>query len=215
MCEPGLFTTLEPMTDTTRYSRDDHLIVNPASGERIRIRPVVEGQDEDVLVWDLWLAPGGQVPSGHVHPRQSETFHVHQGALRFRLGLFRRAVVGPGESLQVPPGLPHHFASVGDTEVHAVVETSPRLEMEALLRVAAGLSADEQGRARRLPRPLDLVLFMNEFRAEVRAPYLPSAPVRRSVAGLVRLIRLFGLDRHYRRMRTSSVAPRTRAKASR
>jgi mannose-6-phosphate isomerase-like protein (cupin superfamily) len=208
------------MTAATPSPRGDAgLIVNPASGERIRIRPAACGQDDDVLVWDLWLAPGGHVPSGHVHPRQSETFHVRQGMLRFRLGLFRRVVVGPGQSLRVKPGVPHHFATVGDTEVHAVVESRPRLEMETLLRVAAGLAADGQGRARRLPRPLDLLLFMHEFRAEVRAPYLPAALVRRTVAGLARLIRRFGLDRHYRSVRTSSLmsgaAPSTRAKASR
>ena len=118
-------------------------------------------------------------------------------------------MVGPGQSLRVPPGLPHHFANVGNTEVHAVVETRPPLSMEALLRVAAGLAVDDRGRARRLPRPLDLVLFMHEFRAEVRAPYLPAGLVRRSVAGLVPLIRLFGLDRHYRGLRSSSVAART------
>ncbi|TDC79589.1 cupin domain-containing protein [Actinomadura sp. 7K507] len=204
------------MTAVTPHPGSDaELIVNPASGERIRIRPAVEGQVEDVLVWDLWLAPGGHVPSGHVHPRQSEVFHVRRGRLRFRVGLFRSAVVGPGQSLRVPPGLPHHFSTVGDTEVHAVVETSPRLEMEALLRVAARLAADERGRARRLPRPLDLLLFMDDFRAEVRAPYLPAAPVRRTVAVLARLVRGFGLDRHYRRTRSSSGAPSARAKASR
>jgi mannose-6-phosphate isomerase-like protein (cupin superfamily) len=203
------------MTAATPPSRDDaELIVNPASRERIRIRPAAEGQDGDVLVWDLWLAAGGHVPSGHVHPRQSETFHVRQGMLRFRIGLFRRVVVGPGQSLRVKPGVPHHFATVGDTEVHAVVETRPRLEMEALLRVAACLATDDHGRARRLPRPLDLLLFMHEFRAEVRAPYLPATLVYRAVAGLARLIRRFGLDRHYRGVRTSS-APSTRAKASR
>jgi mannose-6-phosphate isomerase-like protein (cupin superfamily) len=204
------------MTAATPPSRDDaELIVNPASGERIKIRPAAEGQHDDVLVWDLWLAPGGHVPSGHVHPRQSETFHVRRGMLRFRIGPFRRVVVGPGQSLRVTPGVPHHFATVGDTEVHAVVETRPRLEMETLLRVAACLATDDQGRARRLPRPLDLLLFMHEFRAEVRAPYLPTAVVHRTVAGLARLVRRFGLDRHYRRVRTSSAAPSTRAKAAR
>lgn len=204
------------MTAATPHPRDDTgLIVNPASGERIRIRPAVAGREQDVLVWDLWLAPGGHVPSGHVHPRQSETFHVRRGTLRFRLGLFRRVVVGPGQSLRVTPGLPHHFETVGDTEVHAVVETSPPLEMEALLRVAAGLATDDRGRARRLPRPLDLLLFMHEFRAEVMAPYLPAAAVRRTVAGLARLIRRLGMDRHYRGVRTSSAALSTRTKASR
>lgn len=215
MCGQQCVTTLERMTPATRRTLNDDLIVNPASGERIRIRPMGGAHDEEVLVWDLWLSPGGQVPSGHVHPQQAETFHVQRGRLRFRLGLLRRVEVGPGESLTVPRGLPHHFATVGDAEVHAVVETSPRLEMESLLRVAAGLAADERGRARRLPRPFDMALFMHEFRAEVQAPYLPAALVRRSVAALARLIRLLGLDHHYYRMRSSLVRPRTRANASR
>jgi mannose-6-phosphate isomerase-like protein (cupin superfamily) len=215
MCGPGSLTTLEGMTAAGPTSRPDpDLIVNPASGERIRIRPAAGGQDHDVLVWDLWLAAGGRVPSGHVHPRQSETFHVRQGTLRFRIGLFRHVVLGPGQSLRVEAGVPHHFATVGGTEVHAVVETRPQLRMEALLRVAAGLATDDHGRARRLPRPLDLLLFMDEFRAEVQAPYLPAALVRRTVAGLARLIRRLGLDGHYRRVRSSS-APSSRAKASR
>jgi mannose-6-phosphate isomerase-like protein (cupin superfamily) len=189
------------------------VIVNPASGERIRIRPAADGHD-DQLVWDLWLAPGGKVPSGHLHPNQTETFHVRQGTLRFRLGLFRRAVIGPGESLQVPAGLPHHFSNAGSIEVHAVVETTPRLGMESLLRVAAELSSDGAGRPRRMPRPWDLVLFMDDFWAEVRAPYLPQTLVRRSLGGVVWLLRVLRLDRHYRKLR-SSIAPSTRAKASR
>lgn len=216
MSGTGRRPSLDSMSTEVPYRRNaDDLIVNPASGELIRIRPVAEGQGEDVLVWDLWLAPGGRVPSGHVHPQQVETFHVREGSLRFRLGLFRRIVVGPGESLRVPAGSPHHFANVGGTEVHAVVETTPRLQMEELLRVAAGLSTGETGQHRRLPRPWNLVLFMHEFRAEVRAPYLPSGPVRRVVAGLARLIRRCGLDRHYRQMHESSGSASTRANASR
>jgi quercetin dioxygenase-like cupin family protein len=195
----------------------DGIIVNPASGERIRIRPTLEGGDPDVLVWDLWLEPGGRVPFGHVHPGQSETFHVRQGRLRFRLGLFGRAVVGPGESLRVPPGRPHHFATAGGTEVHAVVETAPALEMEALLRVAAGLAADDRGRARALPRPLDLVLFMDEFLGGVRAPFVPGALIRVVLRPLVAVIRRLGLDGHYRRLRASgrAASSSTRPNASR
>jgi quercetin dioxygenase-like cupin family protein len=207
----GPLHMLERMNAAMSPDESTDLIVNPASGERIRIRPPAPGQDPDVLVWDLWLAPGGHVPSGHVHPGQSETFHVQRGTLRFRLGLFRREVAGPGQSVRVPPGLPHHFKNAGDSDVHAVIETRPRLEMEALLRVAAGLAADERGRARRLPRPPDLLLFMHEFRSEVAAPFLPAMPVRRTVAALARAARFLGLDRRYRRVRSAS----TRANASR
>jgi quercetin dioxygenase-like cupin family protein len=202
-----------PMTASQPSFGDpaDEIIVNPASGERIRIRPTPEGGNRDVLVWDLWLAPGGRVPSGHVHPGQSETFHVQQGQLRFRLGLFSRAVVGPGESLRVPPGRPHHFASVGDTQVHALVETTPAREMAALLRVAAGLAGDDRGGARALPRPIDLLLFMDEFRDEVQAPYVPSALMRVVLMPLVVIIRRLGLDGSYRRLRASSSSNRRNA----
>jgi quercetin dioxygenase-like cupin family protein len=200
--------------DERMTASHDGIIVNPASGERIRIRPTSEGGDPDVLVWDLWLAPGGRVPSGHVHPGQSETFHVRKGRLRFRLGLFGRAVVGPGESLRVPPGRPHHFTNAGDTEVHAVVETTPALEMERLLRVAAGLAADaagDRGRRRALPRPLDLLLFMDEFRGEVRAPYVPATLMRLVLLPLVGAIRQLGLDKRYRRLRSASPSKRRNA----
>ncbi|GAB3930168.1 hypothetical protein GCM10029976_031300 [Kribbella albertanoniae] len=174
----------------------DGLIVNAASGERIRIRPKDAGEDRDILVWDLWLAPGGRVPSGHVHPGQTETFHVQRGTLRFRLGVFGRVLVGPGESISVPAGRPHHFANVGDTEVYAVIETSPALEMEALLRTASTM-AD----ARPLPRPVNLLLFMDEFWAEVRAPYVPASLVRAFLSPVLRLVRRLGLDRRYRGLR--------------
>lgn len=208
MCRAPAMPTMGRMTAS--HDPADGVIVNPASGERIRIRPSEHG-DQDVLVWDLWLSPGGRVPSGHVHPGQSETFHVKQGRLRFRLGLFGRTVVGPGESISVPPGRPHHFATVGDTEVHAVVETTPALEMEALLRVAAGVAASERGRRRALPRPLDLLLFMEDFWAEVRAPFVPGALLRIVLLPLAGLVRRLGLDGNYRRVRAASSSSRPNA----
>jgi len=73
--------------------------------------------------------------------------------------------------------------------------------MHELLRVAAQLARDERGRPRRLPRPVDLLLFMDEFRSEVQASYLPVRLVRPVVRAVARLAALTGADRRYRELR--------------
>lgn len=176
------------------------VIENPVSGERIRILTSAVESGGKLLAWELYLAPGGRVPSGHVHPAQEERFTVVRGHLRFRIG-WRRQMVGPGQSITVPRGSPHHFANAGPDEALVLVETRPALETEDLLRVAAQLARDGRGRPRRLPRPVDLLLFMHEFRSEVQAPYLPARLVRLVVSAAVRLAGLARIDARYRRLR--------------
>ncbi len=175
-------------------------IENPVSGERIRIRVTATESGGELLAWELRLAPGGRVPSGHVHPLQEERFTVVRGRLRFRIGR-RRRIVGPGQTVTVPPGAPHHFANAGPTEAFVLVETRPAMQMQELLEVAAELARDERGRPRRLPRPVDLLLFMDEFSSEVQAPYLPRRLVRIVVRAVARLAAVTGADGRYREMR--------------
>lgn len=176
------------------------VIENPASGERIKIRVSAAESGGELLAWELWLAPGGRVPSGHVHPGQEERFTVVRGRLRFRIG-WRSRVVGPGQTVTVPPGAPHHFANAGPTEAFVLVETRPAMQMQELLEVAAEIARDQDGRPRRLPRPVDLLLFMDEFRSEVQAPFLPSRLVRLVVRVVARLAARTGADSRYRQLR--------------
>lgn len=172
------------------------IIENPATGERIVIGSTTA--DEHVLTWELFLAPGGRVPSSHAHPVQEETFTMLAGRMRFRVGR-RSCVVGPGETVRVPPGTVHSFANAGDETAHVLVETSPALQMRALLETAAELS-NKGGRPRRLPNPVDLALFMRDFRREVRAPYLPTGLVDLVIRPAAWLTRRLGLDGNYRRL---------------
>src|SRR5277367_3632895 len=128
-----------------------HPIVNPLSGEQIVIRRTGDETDGQVLDWELLLAPGGKVPSSHVHPEQEETFTVLEGRLRFRIG-WRRCTVTPGESVRVPPGTVHHFANAGRVAVRVAVESRPALDMEEMLQTAAALAQDQHAAGRSLPR---------------------------------------------------------------
>jgi quercetin dioxygenase-like cupin family protein len=179
---------------------DEHAIVNPLSGERIVIRQPAASTGGRLLSWELFLAPGGAVPSRHAHPEQEERFTVVDGRVRFRVGL-RSIVVGPGGTVRVPPGTVHHFANAGPGQAHMAVETQPALEMEAMFRAAAALARDQQASGRAVPRPVDLVLFLREFRRELAAPYLPAPLLHLALRPLGWLANSLGVDRSYRRLR--------------
>ena len=116
--------------------RSPAVVENPLSGERITILRRDTGRGGASLVWELVLAPGGQVPSSHAHPHQQERFTVLRGELEFRLG-WRRLHVAEGGSVTVPPGRVHHFANRSGVPSRVLVETVPALQMEGLLRTAA------------------------------------------------------------------------------
>jgi quercetin dioxygenase-like cupin family protein len=175
------------------------VIINPLSGERITILATSEQTGGQVLEWELVLAPGGRVPSSHAHPGQEERFTVVEGEMRFRVA-GRRVIAGPGAEVRVPPGTVHHFANAGPVPARVAVQTSPALSMQELLETAAALAQDQHAAARRLPRLLDLALFMRDFEREVRAPYLPVALVRAVIRPAAWLARRRGLDTRYCRL---------------
>ncbi len=179
------------------------VIENPVSGEQIVIRKTAAETEGSLLAWELFLAPGGRVPSSHAHPRQEERFTVLDGQMKFRVG-GRSLTVGPGETVTVRPGTVHSFANAGRRTAHLEVETRPALDMQALLETAAALARETRATARvlpDLPRPLDLALFMRDFEREVKAPYLPATVVRMVTRPLAWLARRRGLDARYRRLR--------------
>jgi quercetin dioxygenase-like cupin family protein len=180
--------------------RRGRLIENGRSGERITLLQSGADTNGQLLAFELCLAPGGRVPSAHVHPGQEERFTVLDGHMRFRLG--RRAfLVGRGETVTVRRGMAHSFANAGSTPARLRVEVRPALRMDVLLEVAAALSDERNGMPMGLPRPLDLALFLREFDKEIAVPLVPRRMVRLVTGALASLARLRGRDARYLRLR--------------
>jgi quercetin dioxygenase-like cupin family protein len=188
------------MAPDDRALASSQVITNPLSGEQITIRATAADTGGRVLEWELVLAPGGKVPSSHAHPEQEECFTVLAGQMRFRVA-GRRVIAGPGDTVRIPPGTVHHFANAGRVPARVAVQTAPALSMQGLLETAAALATDQHASGRRLPRLLDLALFMRDFEQEVRAPYLPAALVRAVIRPAAWLAGRFCLDARYRRLR--------------
>jgi hypothetical protein len=73
--------------------------------------------------------------------------------------------------------------------------------MEELLDTAAAMARAQHRAGRKLPRPLELALFMTEFEREVRAPILPTRVARLVLRRLAAMAGRRGLDAHYRQLR--------------
>ena len=171
-------------------------IENPLSGETITFRETAADTGGEYLEIELRLAPGGKVPGRHVHPEQEERFEVLAGRMRFRMGL-RTIEARPGDVVTVPAGKVHRFTNAGDEVAVARITVTPALEMERLFETTVALAEDGRVMATGMPKPLDLALFVREFKREVRGPYSPGFLQRALLAPLAWLATKRGYGARY------------------
>jgi quercetin dioxygenase-like cupin family protein len=161
-------------------------ITNPISGETIVFRQTAADTNGEYLSIDLHLTPDGHVPGMHVHAKQEERFEVVSGTMKFRLGR-KKIVAQAGDVVTVPAGRAHKFANGGDDEAVARVTVTPALKMEELFETTVALAEDGRTTKKGMPKPLDLALFVHEYRDEVQAPF-PPAPIQRASLAPLRWI---------------------------
>jgi quercetin dioxygenase-like cupin family protein len=158
---------------------------NPVTGERFTFTETAATTGGELLAFDFALRPGGAVPIPHVHPVQTERFEVVAGRLRFRVGL-RTVHAGPGDVVEVAPGVMHAFANDGDEEARLRVEVRPALRMEEMLAEVVAMAEAGRMTRRGLPRNLlDLATLARRYDQEARAPFLRVGVQRLLLAPLV------------------------------
>ena len=134
----------------------------------------------DHLRIDAVNPPSGTREPVHIHPRQASGATVHSGVLTFELeGAQRR--VGPGESVQIPAGMPHRFWNDGVEAAHATQEFRPALDIASFFETYAVLAG--QGKLKRdgMPALLQLAVMIPAFADEIRVPS-PPWPVQMAMA---------------------------------
>ena len=158
---------------------------NPVTGERFTFTDTAASTSGELLAFELALRPGGAVPIPHVHPIQTERFEVVEGRMRFRLG-WRRRFAGPGDVVEVAPGVVHGFANAGDVEARVRVEVRPALAMEQMLAEVVAMAQAGRMTRRGLPRnPRDLAILARTYDREAHAPLLSVGMQRLLLAPLV------------------------------
>lgn len=162
---------------------------NPVTGERFTFTQTAATTDGEVLAFELSLRAGGAVPIPHQHPKQTERFEVVSGQMRFRIGL-RHVLAGPGDVIEVEPGVVHGFANVGDEEALVSVEVRPALDMEEMLAEVVELAQAGRMSPRGLPRnPIEFASLARRYDRVAHAPWLNVHIQRFLLAPLVLLAR--------------------------
>ena len=163
---------------------------NPVTGERFTFTHTAATTDGELLAFDFALRPGGAVPIPHVHPNQTERFEVLEGQMRFKVGR-RTVIAGPGEVVEVAPGVSHSFANAGEEEARLRVEVRPALAMEEMFADVIAMAQAGRMNRRGMPRNLlDLALLARRYDQEAHAPMLSVGVQRLLLAPLVRLARM-------------------------
>jgi quercetin dioxygenase-like cupin family protein len=176
------------MSNTTNGSpmiTPGQTLENPVTGERFTFTHTAATTNGELLAFDFALRPGGAVPIPHVHPIQTERFEVLEGQMRFRVGL-RTVIAGPGDVIEVAPGVAHSFANAGEQEARLRVEVRPALQMEQMFAEVVAMAKAGRMTRRGLPRnPLDLAVLARKYEQEAHAPLMSVGVQRVLLAPLV------------------------------
>jgi quercetin dioxygenase-like cupin family protein len=168
---------------------------NPVTGERFTFTHTAASTGGELLAFDLGLRPGGAVPIPHVHPIQTERFEVVDGRMNFRVGL-RKVQAGPGDVVEVAPGVAHSFANAGEDEARVRVEVRPALAMEEMFSEVVAMAEAGRMNRRGMPRNLlDLAVLARKYDQEAHAPLVSVRVQRVLLAPLVFLARHRGAGR--------------------
>ena len=176
------------MSNTTNGSpmiTPGQTLENPVTGERFTFTHTAATTNGELLAFDFALRPGGAVPIPHVHPIQTERFEVLEGQMRFRVGL-RTVIAGPGDVIEVAPGVAHSFANAGEQEARLRVEVRPALQMEQMFAEVVAMAKAGRMTRRGLPRnPLELAVLARKYDQEAHAPLMSVGVQRMLLAPLV------------------------------
>lgn len=101
----------------------------------VTIHVASEDTDDDVLVIEVDVAPGGGPPPLHTHPA-AEFFYTLEGTLTY-FGEENVTTGGPGTTAFIPGGVPHTYRNLTDEPARYIALLTPGRQMQEFL-VEAG-----------------------------------------------------------------------------
>lgn len=155
----------------------------PTFGMRIVFLRRAAATGGELLEYEVHGRPRGFPAQAHVHPQQSERHEALSGSLLVKLDGATR-VLGPGESIEIPPGKAHRHYAAGEVDGHVRVTLRPALRTEHLLERLAELDAAGEVTKGGYLKPLAAARLILDFPDEGRAAQPPAAVQRALARGI-------------------------------
>ncbi|HEX2142075.1 MAG TPA: cupin domain-containing protein, partial [Candidatus Limnocylindria bacterium] len=149
-----------------RLGTEENPLIHPMTKERLVFLRRSADTGGELLELQLSLAPGGRIATTHVHPEQEERFEVGATPVMMRIGRVER-MYQPGETVVVPPGVPHVWWNPSDQEATTLVQFRPALDTETFFETFFGLAADGKANRQGVLNPLHMMVLGRVYRREV------------------------------------------------
>lgn len=133
--------------------------------------------------FECTIAPGKDGPDPHVHPLQTETFHVTGGQMRAIVN-GEEKILQTGETIVIEPGQVHSFSNATEDEpLKLKIRMEPALNFQWFMMEAAASAIRNGSRWKDAPL-LEICYILNQVVDEHDFPRLP-APMKRAFVGLL------------------------------
>jgi mannose-6-phosphate isomerase-like protein (cupin superfamily) len=177
--------------------RSGQMIENPVTGEVLIFHKTSRDTDGEYVLVETMLRPGATVASAHSHPYQSETFHILEGSVGFKVG-GKKVELRAGDGVTVPPRTAHRFWNAGDGQAQFTCEVRPAGAFGQLIETMSGLAADGKTTSKKgMPNPLRLAVIARHHFDDVRLPVIPHFLQKAALAMGAPLGKAFGYGETY------------------
>lgn len=126
---------------------ENNIITNPYSGETIQF---VNTEEKDTLNFKWSLAKDAEMPFGHVHRVQAETFTVVNGRCVMLLGKTKK-IIDEGQTFTVEPGQVHRPTNPSSKPLEVLVKVEPALSFRINVETIFGLASEHRCNKRGKP----------------------------------------------------------------
>src|SRR5450432_1434922 len=142
-------------------------VVNARTGQIMVFLKTSAETNGQLLQIDCISPPTSVKEPEHVHPYQENKFEIISGSCHFSVS-GKEQVIGPGQSISIPPNVRHYFWNSGDTEAHYIQEFRPALNIATFFDTFFALSRDGKLNSKGIPNFFHASIIMLKYKNEIR-----------------------------------------------
>ena len=149
-------------------------IANARTGQRMIFLKTAKETNGDLLEIDSFNPKTDLREPIHIHPKQESSAEVISGKLHFLVN-GKEQIIGPGECITIPAGVPHCFWNEDNIEAHSIQRFSPALTIDEFFETFFALSRDGKLNEKGIPAFLHASLIMLKHKNDIRVTNPPWA----------------------------------------
>ncbi len=142
-------------------------ITNARTGQRMIFLKTGKETNGSLLEIESFNPKSDMIEPIHIHPKQESSANVISGKLHFLVN-GKEQILGVGEKIVIPAGVPHCFWNEDDIEAHSVQQFSPALHLDEFFESFFALAKDGKLSDKGMPPFLQLPLMGLKHKDDIR-----------------------------------------------